>query len=83
VHVASCTLVRHSMILAGILPYTIMANGKVLEDIKQLKLNDAVTDGIDATVSNQKQLLYNIPIKQIDVINIISRFSTFDELQVR
>eukprot|EP00953_Heterococcus_sp_UTEX-ZZ885_P021837 12149-Heterococcus_DN1.PRE.3 len=69
------------MKLAGILPYTIMANGKVLEDIKQLKLNDAVTDGIDATVSNQKQLLYNIPIKQIDVINIISRFSTFDELQ--
>jgi hypothetical protein len=71
------------MKLAGILPYTIMANGKVLEDIKQLKINDAVTDGIDATVSNQKQLLYNIPIKQIDVINIISRFSTFDELQVR
>ena len=59
-----------------------MANGKVFEDIQQLRVNDAVSDGIDATVSNQKLLLYNAPIKQIDVINIISRFSTFDELQV-
>lgn len=35
-----------------------------------------VSEGEDATVSNQTVLLYKEPIKLLDIINIVGRFQT-------
>ncbi|KAG5176433.1 hypothetical protein JKP88DRAFT_261515 [Tribonema minus] len=65
----------------GILPYTIMANKSIFSDVGGFRALPAVKTGEEVTVSNQPLLLYGEPIRLIDVINIVSRFESFDELQ--
>ncbi|CAM9475363.1 unnamed protein product [Choristocarpus tenellus] len=66
---------------SGIIPYTFIAAKNVLGEVVSAKLNPAVAKGEDATISNQAILLYPEPVKILDLINIVGRFESFEDVQ--
>ncbi|CAM9581584.1 unnamed protein product [Discosporangium mesarthrocarpum] len=66
---------------SGIIPYTFIAARNILGNVVTGKFNAAVSEGEDATISNQALLFYPEPIKLLDVINIAGRFESFDDVQ--
>ncbi|CAM9429189.1 unnamed protein product, partial [Hapterophycus canaliculatus] len=74
-------IIGWTLVWSGIIPYTFIASKNVLGEVIGFKARPAVKEGEDATISNQAFLLYKDPIKLLDVVNIVGRFQTFDEVQ--
>ncbi|CAM9780856.1 unnamed protein product [Laminaria digitata] len=74
-------IIGWTFVWSGIIPYTILAAKNVLGEVVSVKALPSVSKGEDATISNQSLLLYKDPIKLVDIVNIIGRFQTFDEVQ--
>ncbi|CAN0159213.1 unnamed protein product [Pylaiella littoralis] len=74
-------IIGWTLVWSGIIPYTFIASRNVLGEVISFKARPTVKEGEDATISNQGLLLYKDPVKLLDVINIVGRFQTFDEVQ--
>ncbi|CAM9247331.1 unnamed protein product [Ascophyllum nodosum] len=74
-------IVGWTFVWSGIIPYTFIAAKNVLGEVVTAKALPAVSKGEDSTISNQSLLLYKDPIKLIDVVNIVGRFQTYEEVQ--
>eukprot|EP00752_Nemacystus_decipiens_P012102 g10727.t1 len=74
-------IIGWTFVWSGIIPYTFIASKNVLGEVIGFKARPTVKEGEDATISNQGLLLYKDPIKLLDVVNIVGRFQTFDDVQ--
>jgi hypothetical protein len=54
----------------------------ILKDIFAYRSLPAVKEGELATLPGQPYLLYPEPVRLLDIINIMGRFSSFDEAAV-
>ncbi|CAM9875040.1 unnamed protein product [Ectocarpus fasciculatus] len=74
-------IIGWTFVWSGIIPYTFIASKNVLGAVIGFKSLSTVKEGEDATISNQSLLLYKDPIKLLDIVNIVGRFQTFDDVQ--
>lgn len=74
-------IIGWTLVWSGIIPYTFIASKNVLGEVIGFKARPTVKEGEDATISNQGLLLYKDPIKLLDIVNIVGRFQTFDDVQ--
>eukprot|EP00903_Cladosiphon_okamuranus_P008370 g8048.t1 len=76
-------IIGWTLVWSGIIPYTFIASKNVLGEVVGFKARPTVKEGEDATISNQGLLLYKDSIKLVDIVNIVGRFQTFDDVQTK